>query len=237
MSDFGNLNDYILGASIKRLSVVECNSKRSNQHELNGTITMKTYLGDKEKFCASFLRLDDNENKIETSSGIVTWYDARENDRTRSEHRLYYPNNPAIDLSTAGDPLVVILKKDRQILFVSAPQHSQSELELFELFGDQISSTFSVIDFTNNAESLSVTKRYILEELGIEIKANFGKNYLDLIAKEFGGLVFPRTKLFSQLAREIAGELNGYATVDDAIIHWWDTEEAMFKQLEGELIN
>jgi len=237
MSDFGNLNDYISGASIKRLSLVECDTEHSNQHELNGTIKMKAFLGEKEEFSASFIRLDDNIEKIETSSGKVTWYDARDNHLTRTEYRFYYPNNPAIEQAKAGDPLAVILKKNRQIIFVSAPQESQSELELFELFGEQISSVFSVVDFSKNNEPLSVTKRYILDELGIEIKANFGQNYLDLITKEFGGLVFPKTKLFSQLAREIAGGINSYSTVDDAIIHWWDTEEAMFRQLEGELIN
>lgn len=237
MSDFGNLNDYISGASIKRLSLVECDTEHSNQHELNGTTKMKVFLGEKEEFSAIFIRLDDNIEKIETSSGKVTWYDARENHLTRTEYRFYYPNNPAIEQAKAGDALAVILKKNRQIIFVSAPQESQSELELFELLGEQISSVFSVIDFSKNNEPLSVTKRYILDELGIEIKANFGQNYLDLITREFGGLVFPKTKLFSQLAREIAGCINSYSTVDDAIIHWWDTEEAMFRQLEGELIN
>ena len=237
MSDFGVLKDYIVGASVKRLTAVECDPTRSHQHELNCTNKMKDYLGDKAEYPATFIRLDDNEEKIETATGNVTWYDARETHPTRSEHRFYYQNNPAIELAHAGDPLAIILKKDGEIIFVSAPKESQSELELFDLFGDHISSTFNVLDFSDSLEEITITKRYILEELGIEVKASFGQNYLEKITERFGEHAFPKTKLFSQLAREIAGNLDLYDTADDAIIHWWDTEEAMFKQLEGVLIN
>lgn len=237
MSDFGQLNDYLIGASVKRLSAVECDPNRSNQHELNGTKKMKNYLGDKAEYDASFIRLDDDEEKIESLSGKVTWYDARENHPTRSEHRFYYQNNPALELASAGDPLAVILKKDQTIIFVSAPKDSQSELEIFDLFDEQISTTFKTFDFSTKQEEISVTKRFILEELGIEVKASFGANYLDLITERFGGLVFPKTKIFSALAREVAGNLSDYDTVDKAIIGWWDTEEAMFRQLEGAMID
>ncbi|WP_299773023.1 type II restriction endonuclease [uncultured Pseudoteredinibacter sp.] len=236
MSDFGKLNDYIIGASVKRLSAVECNTSRSNQHELNGTKKMKSYLGEKSEYIANFIRLDDNQDKIESLPGKVTWYDARENHPTRSEYRLYYQSNPALELASAGDPLAVILRKDLTIIFVSAPKDSQSELELFDLFGEQISTTFKTFDFSDKQEAISVTKRFILEEIGIEVKANFGSNYLDLITERFGGLVFPKTKIFSALAREIAGSLTDFDTVDNAIIGWWETEEAMFRQLEGEII-
>ncbi len=237
MSDFGCLHDYIIGASIKRLSLVECDKHRSNQHELNGTQKMKAYLGKKEEFNANFIRLDDAVEKIQQSAGKVTWYDARQKHPVRSEYRFYYPDNPAIKYASAGDSLAIILKTDRQIILVSAAQGSQSELELFELLGDQISSNFNVIDFSRSDEFLSASKRFILEELGIEIKADYGQNYLDLMTERFGALTFPETKRFSQLAREIAGDLNHHATADEAILHWWDTEEAMFKQLEAELIN
>ncbi|WP_290697901.1 type II restriction endonuclease [Amphritea sp.] len=237
MSDFGALKDYIKGASVKRLSAVECDPNSSNQHELNGTKRMRGLLGEKAEFSANFIRLEDDEEKIEISSAAVTWYDARESHPKRSEYRFYYQNNPAIELAVAGDPLAVILKNNGQILFVSAPQGSQSELELFELFGDQISQSFKVVDFADNSESLSTTKRFILEELGIEVKADYGESYLELITERFGGFVFPKTKIFSELAREVAGHFSDYSTVDEAIISWWDTEEAMFRQLEGALID
>lgn len=237
MSDFGSLKDYIVGASVKRLSHVECDKNKSNQHELNGTVQMKQYLGEgKIEYLATYIRLNDNEDKIERTTGSLTWYDARKTHPKRSEYRFYYQNNPAIGSAKAGDTLAVILKNDGKIIFVSAPQDSQSELALTEIIGNS-NDSFSTIDFSKNDEEISISKRYLLQEIGIEIKADFGENYLEIITHKFGGLFFPKTKLFSALARELAGNLSDYKTVDDAIISWWDTEEAMFKQLEGSMIN
>lgn len=238
MSDFGKLSDYIIGASIKKLSAVECDQDSSNQHELNGTKQMAQYLGkDRITYPASFIRLEDEEEKIEFLQGSVTWYDARENHPTRSEYRFYYQANPAIALSSAGDALAVILKKDGEIIFVSAPQGSQSEIELHELFDESITDSFKSFDFTESNEELTITKRFILEEVGFELNANFGKDYLGIIESKFGALAFPTTKEFSQLARKTSGELADFENVDEAIINWWDTEEAMFKQLEATIIN
>lgn len=240
MSDFGQLKDYIIGASVKRLSAVECDSSRSNQHELNGTTTLREFLHDDEKrtFQVNFIRLNDDEDKIESTNGTATWYDSRKNQTHRSaEYRFYYQSNPAIEKASEGDSLAVILKKDQTIILVTAPQNSQSELELFELFGDNVTTKLKTFDFSHNHDEISVSKRFILEELGIEVKASFGANYLELIMDRFGGLVFPKTKEFSALAREVAGNLGDFNTIDEAVIKWWDTEEAMFRQLEGELIN
>ena len=238
MSDFGSLKDYIIGASVKHLSHVECDPDRSNQHELNGTVKMKEYLGnEKTEYPVTYIRLDDDEDKIEISTGTVTWYDSRENHATRSEFRFYYQDNPAINNAHAGDPMAVILRKDGHIIFVSAPQISQSELELVELFGSSIGQTFNVMDFSQNIEEINISRRFILQEIGFELKADFGTSYLSIIEERFGGLVFPKTKVFSALARELAGNLSDYDTADDAIVHWWDTEEAMFRQLEGALID
>ena len=238
MSDFGSLKDYIIGASVKHLSAVECDTESSNQHELNGTVKMREYLGSARKeYIATCIRLDDDEEKIHSSIGTVTWYDARENHPTRTEYRFYYQDNPAIDNANSSDPIAVILRKDCHIIFVSAPRNSQSELALMELFGDNIGQTFNVIDFSDNTEKINISKRFILQEIGFEVKADYGTNYLPVIEERFGGLVFPKTKVFSALARELAGNLSDYCSADEAIVHWWDTEEAMFRQLESALIN
>ena len=73
MSDFGQIRDYIKGASIKKLTAVEC-EKISNQHELNGTAAMRSFLGQRNKFSAKFIRLEDDSEKIATKDGEVTWY-------------------------------------------------------------------------------------------------------------------------------------------------------------------
>lgn len=237
MSDFGKLSDYILGASMKKLSAVECDSRVSNQHEINGTKEMQSYLGDDESYVTTYIRLDDDIEKIQSSWGMSSWYDARKNHPVRSEYRFYYQANPAIEFASEEDVLAIILTAEKQIIFVSAPKGSQSELELVELFGDELSTRFKSVDFRNSSSDISAIQRYILEELGIEIKADFGTSYLGLIEERFGELSFPKTRDFSRLARDVAGTFDAYDSADDAIVAWWDTEEAMFRQLEAELIS
>lgn len=237
MSDFGSLKDYIVGASVKRLSAVECDLNVSNQHELNGVRAMSRYLGaERREYSAKFIRLHDEEELAEVSTGNVTWYDAREAHPERSEFRFYYQNNPAISLSSEGDSIAVVLKKDGAVVFISAPQDSQSEYDLLTLFGNDVSWTFNILDFTQNDEELDSAKRYILQEIGVEIKADLGSDYLNMIEDRFGELTFPSTKDFSALAREQVAEIDAYDMVDDVLLAWWDTEEAMFRQLEQALI-
>lgn len=232
MADFGRLNDYIIGAAVKRLSDVEL----KKQHELNGVTSLKYLFGalpENEKIEADFIRLDDNEEDIERAAGQLTWYDSRKNKPRSAEYRCYYTDNPAIAQASPGDPVALILKKDNSIVFVTAPKGSQSELDLFELFGENFRDEFQAIDLSTNYDELGVAKRYILQELGIELKASFGKNYLDLISAKFGKLSFPKSKEFSAFARELTGALTDYSTSDEAVVAWWDVEEAMFYQLEA----
>ena len=68
MSDFGELTDYISGICVKRLSAVEL----AQQHELNGIKAMQSFLNGKAEYDATFLRLDDDDHKIQSSKAKVT---------------------------------------------------------------------------------------------------------------------------------------------------------------------
>ncbi|WP_286222687.1 type II restriction endonuclease [Marinobacter apostichopi] len=238
MSDFGSLNDYLSGAAVKRLTAVECDPSRSNGHEINAT-SMKAFMGAdaRSDIPTTFVRLDDDEEDIESIEGTCSWWFR---DRTAQgkgiEYRLYYQDNPAITKAEIGDALAIVMKPNNELIFVTAPQGSQSELELFELFGQDFGNRFKSLDFTNDEEEIGPIKRFILEELGIEIKANFGMNYLSTIESHFGPLTFPTTRKFSQLARQLGGELREFDSADKAVVTWWETEEAMFRQLEGAII-
>ena len=88
----GYLSQYFEGVMAKRLSAVEANLEKSNQHEFNGVAAMKSIFGkERQKFPTQFLFLDD-ENVPISEDGFLTWYDARENHPTRSEYRLYLHN-------------------------------------------------------------------------------------------------------------------------------------------------
>jgi hypothetical protein len=84
-----NLSEHFSGIGYKRLSTVEIDAARSNQHELNGISKFKKIFGSqKVSFSARFLFFSDEEDSFLEELGNSTWYDARENHLTRSEFRL-----------------------------------------------------------------------------------------------------------------------------------------------------
>lgn len=91
-------------ACVKTLSAVEAEPNSSNQHELNGVAELKDILGlDKRSFDARFsIRGQDGY-----VTSRVTWYDARENNPTRSEYRLYFQTNEVMNLAQKGSTLVL----------------------------------------------------------------------------------------------------------------------------------
>src|SRR5438309_11560185 len=90
----GYLSEFFTGVAVKTLSAVEADAARSHQHEYNGDAGLRRVFGKvtgKEVHEARFLYLNDTDDEPVVDSGYVTWYDARENHLSRSEHRLYFP--------------------------------------------------------------------------------------------------------------------------------------------------
>lgn len=92
-------------ACIKTLSVVEVNTNRSNQHEFNGVAQLKAIFGTarQERIPAVF----SIRGTSVSEDAWVTWYDAREEHPTRSEHRLYFPHNAVMAQARAGDNILI----------------------------------------------------------------------------------------------------------------------------------
>ena len=102
------LNDYFKGVAFKRLSEVEVNPSKSNQHELNGVTKFKHILGlDRRNLSTEFIFLNDDPDEIIYASGMMTWYDARENHPKRTRYRFYYSTNDVLLASSPGDLLVI----------------------------------------------------------------------------------------------------------------------------------
>ncbi|MEZ8038952.1 type II restriction endonuclease [Vibrio sp. 1F263] len=91
-------------ACIKTLSAVEAEPNRSNQHELNGVVQLKSILGlSRQSFDARF-SIRGQDGYVASS---VTWYDARESHPTRSEYRLYFQTNEVMNRAQEGSTLIL----------------------------------------------------------------------------------------------------------------------------------
>jgi|SRR5690606_3680716 len=106
-------------ACIKTLSAVEARPERSNQHEFNGVRQLKDMFGllGFEKAARFSIRGTDI-----TEQANVTWYDAREDHPTRTEHRLYFQTNCVMQRAQEGDNILIGLDNQGILNLILIPR-------------------------------------------------------------------------------------------------------------------
>jgi hypothetical protein len=237
----GYLSEFFSGVAMKTLSAVEADRARSNQHEYNGDRGLMKVFGEatgKHKFDALYIYLSDGDSEPVVAKSTATWYDARENHPTRTEHRLYFPTNQVSMVAAEGDLLVVGRRPDNSILVIIAQGGSTIASQVQWLFGVKLAHTgFSIREeLETEQDRIHFASAFILEQLGIEPETPAAaENYLDTMLKKFGGKM-PTTDIFSTYARSTVPELDPVADPDAALLGWMEREEILFRTMEKHLL-
>ncbi len=234
----GYLNQYFTAVAVKRLSVVESDAAKSNQHEYNGVTRLKEIFGtdsQRSMLPTHFLYLTDDD-AIE-ANGDLTWYDARFNHPTRTEWRLYYPTNDVTIASQVGDSLFICLKPDKTVLQIIAKRDSIIENQIFWLFGvkpeEETNQFVAKIGLKEQpSDKVTFTARMILFAIGVQVTDD--EDYTDILVDRFGD-TFPTTKEFSAFARSTV-TADPVSDPDGTLLQWYDREEKMFMCMERHLI-
>jgi hypothetical protein len=140
----GYLSEFFTGVAMKTLSAVEADAARSNQHEYNGDKGLMRVFGratGKHVYKALYIYLSDSDDEPVVANGTVTWYDARQNHPTRSEHRLYFPTTTVSTCAAEGDLLVIGRRPDDSILVIIAQGGSTIANQIQWLFSVQLAHT------------------------------------------------------------------------------------------------
>lgn len=241
----GYLSQYFDGVALKRLSSVEADVIRSNQHEFNGVEGLRGILGDpdgKVRYDAKFLYLTDHDDEPIIEDGFLTWYDARQKGRrargvNRSEYRLYFPTNRVSQCATAGDLLVIAKQRNNTLLAVIAEKDTTIARQIMWLFGvsDLTHPGFSIREeLETEQDRIAFTSRFILETIGVVVETA-EETWLDAMLKKFGR-AFPTTREFSAYARSTLKDVNPQDGPDVALMVWMEREEILFRTLERHLI-
>lgn len=231
----GFLNQYFEGVVAKRLSAVEIDELRSNQHEFNGTNALKRLFGNERLTLPTrFLYVDDEMVEV-SEDGILTWYDARERNPNRSEFRLYYKAPEVSRRAQVGDPLFVVLKRDKTALAIVAPSESTMASQIAWLFGVDVADEFSGKNDFSSDDELEFATRRILDEIGVVLPERSGVDVDEMFAA-FNG-AFPSTKTFSEFARSKCERFDRDADPDAVIVTWFAKEEELFRAFEKGLID
>lgn len=241
----GYLSQYFEGVALKRLSAVEADVIRSNQHEFNGVEGLRDILGEpdgKVRFSAKFLYLTDQDDEPVVEDGFLTWYDARQRARferhvMRWEYRLYFPTNLVSQCASAGDLLVIARLANDSLLAIVAENGTTIERQIMWLFGfSELAHTgFSIkSELETEQDRIGFAARVILEQIGVEAEEE-APNYLDQMLDKFNGS-FPKTIEFSSYARSTVRDLSSQDDPDIALFVWMEREEILFRTLEKYLL-
>lgn len=236
------IDKYFSGVAWKRLSSVDAEPTRSNQHEIGGLVKagFKDHLGDPGtdtlQWKSRFIFLAEAQDESVSVSGSTSWYDSRRDQPDRSpELRLYYETNPVTERIRAGMFMLIAKTSDGQLLLVFAEPEGSAERQLRWLFGlDGDLSRFNAKTFDKALERASWASLWILDELGIETETA-DERWLGKILDRFGP-TFPPTRKFSHFARGTIEDLDVCGSPDDAILALMETEERLFRLLERHIV-
>jgi hypothetical protein len=235
----GHLSEYFVDVAVKRLSAVEADRHRSNQHEFDGVAQLRTMLGeeDRRNIPAVFIYLNDDDPDPLRDDGFLSWYDARRRHPRRTEWRLYFPDTVVSDNAAEDDLLIIAKRPDETLMVIIAESGSTIGNQLLWLFGigQPTLPGFSVRgEVEADQLRLEFASRYILEQIGVVVEET-DETYLDRMLERFGD-AFPTTREFSAFARGTLEEVVVVNDPDAALLAFVEREEVLFRTLERHLI-
>lgn len=241
----GYLSEYFEGVAAKRLSAVEANVLRSNQHEFNGVEGLRQILGEpdgKMPYKTKVIYLTDSDDHPIIEDAVFTWYDARQRARLergvqRWEYRLYFPTTNVSLKAVEGDLMVIAKRRDSGLMVIVAESASSIARQIEWLFGfsDLAQPGLSVkAELETERDRIEFASRVILESIGVEVEIA-ENSFLDEMLNRFGAK-FPTTKDFSAYARSTLKGISAKDDADKVLMNWMEREEILFRTLERHLI-
>jgi len=236
----GYLSEYFEGVAAKRLSAVEADETRSNQHEYHATKNMRVFLGspvEKTRMPAHFLYFSDDDPDSIAEDAFLTLYNCRKDKPRAPEYHLYFPTTNVSLKASEGDLLLIAKKRDGGLLVIIAENGSTIGRQIEWLFGfaDLENLGFSVKSkLETEQDRIEFASRLILENIGIAVETS-EERYLDDMLARFAGR-FPTTREFSAYARSTLKDLSPQEQPDLVLMTWIEREEILFRTLERHLI-
>lgn len=236
----GYLSEYFEGVAAKRLSAVEADETRSNQHEYNATKAMLDFMGrpsEKTTLPTRFVYMSDEDDEPVFEDAWITLYDSRERHPTRTEYRFYFPTTRVSQLASENDLLVIARRRDGAMLVIVAEDGSSAanQIEwLFGLSGDMMPGFSVRAELENDQDRIGFAATFILESIGVVVEPS-EETWLDVMLSRFGGK-FPKTLEFSTFARGTLDDVDPLEDPDAALMAWMEREEILFRTLERHLI-
>ncbi len=234
-----NLSDVFSAVAHKQLASVDLPNLGSNQHELNGTATLKELFGTETKKAGiiNWHYFADDQDP-ESHAGDFTFYDARKKSSARTkrtEWRFYYSGD-FLSRVSVGDILVIARSVDGRyhgLVFQSSSSWSRAAEELWGMGQSQL--RFDVIEESQlEKRQLEFQREQILLELELAVELPVAPNDEELMLRTFGKK-FPSTRQMSDFARDQT--VTEVDAADKTLLLWLEREEQLFRALENVIVS
>lgn len=235
-----NLSDVFASIAFKELASVDLPHRGSNQHELNGTSSLRDFFETSKKVRGKieWHYFSDEEDTVGDENSF-TFYDSRKNNPNRAaEWRMYYYGD-FLSRADEGDVLVLARVGSRNgedrffgLVFQKDSGWLRSAKTLFG-FGEVTRRSQVISDESLSDQDLELSRKLILEELDIEVSLPVSPSDEDLIVSRFPD-GFPGTREMSEFAR---GQVEvDFSDSDEALLRWVEREEQLFRALERVIV-
>lgn len=242
MTGFGRIGDYISAVATKTLSVVDVDSKKSNQHEFGGVgRAVAEILGTEDRKASEghgidtvVIYVDDDGDPI-TADIQTSWYDARRQNPNRpAEWRLYYQPCRPLQLANPGDTLYCGYLADGRLLLLVTQADSSVDSKVRWLFGIENTGTrFEVHD--NTSQEIDVFGAQLLDLMGFTLRGTDELLLGDMIAK--WGYGFPTGVEFARYAQDSLTDIDPRTDdPDQVVIAYYEREYRLFSVLEQAVV-
>ncbi len=240
----GHLANIFTGVVVKRLTLVETKTEKSNQHEFQGIRQLRDLFGEQDRrdIRTTFIWMN-REQEAMSDLGFVSWSNVRKGKPRSPEFHLYYNNNSITETMKEGDYAFIALKPDNEVVVIVVPADSGMLQQLYWLFGldDQQQREISqakgktaatLVEFKKDRDAeLDFAARFILEELGIEFEIPESNRIDELLQKYPAEL--PGTMEFARFARDtMFDEVSAWEEPDETLLAWLVHEEKLFRRHE-----
>jgi hypothetical protein len=241
-----NLKSIFSSIAYKELVQVDLPNVGSNQHEINGVSTIRSFFSDleeKEKGKINWHYFSD-EVDSDSNLGEFTFYDARAKSYKvtgRSEWRLYYSGD-FLSKANVGDVLVLARPKTGSMIHGLIFKKGSAWLRVASsLFGiKDIQEKLQIVEEQIlDKQEIDLALRKLLEELDINIlipvsdqALSIAEEMLQLALKD--GREFPSTKSFAEIAQN--NTEGREKDPDELLVTWLLREEEIFKSVEKIII-
>ncbi|SMC59351.1 type II restriction endonuclease [Janibacter indicus] len=248
----GRIAEQVAGVGFKQLTIVDCIGEgRSNQHELNTSAAMRSFLGGERcVFPCTYVRFDGAfaDGAYESEDLTATYYDARERQPNRSpEFRLVYPASSVVMQAAREGDWCWVLRREAEdrLLVVVAEGGAPVALQLDRLIGTNLRSaedstgqrTFALGDLGQASDrDLSVEDADLLTVLGLSIEVR-NAAALDRVIERFGSRgTMPTTQEFAAFTRRLCDTSSAVDNPDLALNDWYAFSTEMFFGFEKHVL-